>query len=78
MRVEWSQFAQVTFARFMADDQAGLKAVNQAVASLAEDPAPPEAFVRGDEYCRLRVGRYRVMYRLQDDLITIVRVDRVN
>jgi hypothetical protein len=33
-------------------DQAGMQAVSAAVAALA-DPAPPEAFVRG-EYCRLR------------------------
>ena len=35
-----------------------------------------EAFHRG-RYHRLRVGRYRVMYVIDDDLITIERVDRV-
>jgi hypothetical protein len=35
---------------------------------------PPEAFIRGD-YRRLKVGPYRVMYVLEDDLITIERVD---
>jgi hypothetical protein len=33
-------------------DQAGMRAVNAAVAALADDPEPPGAFVRGD-YRRL-------------------------
>ena len=56
-------------------DQAGMMAVNRAVEALA-DPAPPDAFVRG-AYRRLRVGPYRVLYEVEGDLITIVRIDRV-
>ena len=41
-------------------DQAGLMAVSRAVQALADDPAPPGAFVRGT-YHRLRVGPYRVL-----------------
>ena len=37
---------------------------------------PPEAFHRGD-YHRLRAGPYRVVYVVDDDLITIERVDRI-
>ena len=33
-------------------------------------------FVRG-AYRRLRVGPYRVLYEVESDLITIVRIDRV-
>jgi len=36
---------------------------------------PPEAF-RWGEVLRLRVGQYRVMYTVEGDLITILRVDR--
>ncbi len=57
-------------------DQAGMRAVNQAVAALADDPEPPEVFVRGS-YRRLRVGAYRVLYEIEGDVVTIVRVDRV-
>jgi mRNA-degrading endonuclease RelE of RelBE toxin-antitoxin system len=57
-------------------DQAGMMAVNRAVEALADDPAPPGAFVRG-AYRRLRVGPYRVLYEVDGDLITIVRIDRV-
>jgi hypothetical protein len=75
VRIIWSQIAQATFLRFMAD-QTGMMAVNRAVKALADDPAPPSAFVRG-AYRRLRVGPYRVLYEVERDLITIVRIDRV-
>ena len=60
----------------MRDDQDGLRAVGLAVLALADDPYPAEAFHRGS-YHRLRVGRYRVMYFTDDDVITIERVDRL-
>jgi hypothetical protein len=75
VRIIWSEIAQSTFVRFMAD-QVGMMAVNRAVEALADDPAPPDAFVR-DVYRRLHVGPYRVLYEVEGDLITIVRVDRV-
>ena len=80
MRIFWSEIAQATFVRFMAD-QAGMMAVNRAVEALADDAAPPGASVRG-AYRRLRVGPYRVLpyrvlYEVEGDLITIVRIDRV-
>jgi mRNA-degrading endonuclease RelE of RelBE toxin-antitoxin system len=38
------------------------------------DPYPPEAFHRGDNHW-LRVGSYRIVYMVEDDLITIERAD---
>jgi len=73
VRIIWSQIVQATFVRVMAD-QAGMMAVNRAVAALADDPAPPGAFVCG-AYRRLRVGPYRVLYEVEGDLITIVRIE---
>ncbi len=52
-----------------------MRAIGAAVAALATDPYPAEAFHRGD-YRRLRVGLYRVVYVIDGDLITIGRVDR--
>ncbi len=57
------------------EDQDGMRAISAAVIGLAENPHPPEAFHRGD-YHRLRVGPYRVVYFVEDDLITVERVDR--
>lgn len=74
MRIEWLPRAITTASRFM-EDRAGLAAVMDAVDALADDPYPAEAFRWGDTL-RLRVGRYRIMYTVEGDVITIVRVDR--
>ena len=76
MRIRWSDAGKASARRFMGDDQDGLRAVGLAVLALAEDPYPAEAFHRGD-YHRLRVGRYRVLYFVDGDVITIERVDRL-
>jgi mRNA-degrading endonuclease RelE of RelBE toxin-antitoxin system len=73
--IVWRHAALTSARRFMAD-QAGMRDVNRAIAALAEDPEPPDAFVRGS-YCRLRVGTYRVLYEVEADVVTIVRVDKV-
>ena len=57
-------------------DQDGMRAIVAAVDALAGDPYPPEAFHAGEHH-RLRVGQYRVFYRVDGDVITIERVDRV-
>jgi mRNA-degrading endonuclease RelE of RelBE toxin-antitoxin system len=58
------------------EDQNGMRTISAAVIQSAENPYPPEAFHRGD-YHRLRAGQYRVLYIVEDDLITVERVDRV-
>jgi hypothetical protein len=73
--IRWSP-AAVALARRYLRDQDGMRAIGVAVAALAGDPYPSEAFHRG-RYHRLRVGRYRVMYVIDSDVITIERVDRV-
>jgi mRNA-degrading endonuclease RelE of RelBE toxin-antitoxin system len=76
MKIEWSPNARATARRYM-DDQDGMREIGAAVAALAEDPDPAEAFVRG-EYRRLRVGAYRIAYVVRDDLVTIDRVDKTH
>jgi mRNA interferase RelE/StbE len=68
VKVEWSPTARASARRYLGD-QDGMRAMGSAVAALALDPYPSAAFLRGD-YRRLRVGRYRVVYMLDDDLIT--------
>ena len=75
MKIEWSPTAKQSAARFIRD-QEGMRRLVSAIDMLAEDPRPPEAFIRG-EYHRLHVGPYRVLYLVQDPLITIDRVDRI-
>ena len=76
MRVEWSPRAVTTASRVL-DDAEGMRAVVAALDALAGDPYPPQSF-RWGEMLRLRVGKYRIMYVVEGDLITIDRVDRVS
>ena len=75
MKVVWRHGALTSARRFMAD-QAGMRAINQAIAGLVDHPEPPDAFVRGN-YRRLPVGSYRVLYEVETEVVTIVRVDKV-
>ena len=75
MRIRWSTAATALARRYMRD-QDGMRVLGAAVAALAIDPYPPEGFHRG-RYHRLRVGRYRVMYVIDGDVITAERADRV-
>ena len=74
MKIRWAP-AAIALARGYMRDQDGMRAIGAAVAALADDPYPPEGFHRG-RYHRLRVGRYRIVYVVDDDVITIERVDR--
>jgi mRNA-degrading endonuclease RelE of RelBE toxin-antitoxin system len=75
VKIEWSPAARASARRYMAD-QDGMRAIGGAIAQLAGNPYPPDAFHRGD-YHRLRAGPYRIAYMIEDDLVTIERVDRV-
>jgi mRNA-degrading endonuclease RelE of RelBE toxin-antitoxin system len=75
VRNEWSPVARASARRYL-EDQDGMHQIGAAVAALAADPYPLEAFHRGD-YHRLRVGRLRVVYVIDDDRITVERVDRM-
>jgi mRNA-degrading endonuclease RelE of RelBE toxin-antitoxin system len=76
MRVEWSPRAVTTASRFL-EDASGMRVLLAALDALAADPYPAESF-RWKEMLRLRAGRYRIMYAVEGDLITIERVDRVS
>jgi mRNA-degrading endonuclease RelE of RelBE toxin-antitoxin system len=76
MKIEWSPVARASARRYMSD-QDGMRAIGLAVAALASEPDPQDAFHRG-EYHRLRVGSYRVICIVDGDLITVERVDRAD
>jgi hypothetical protein len=64
----------MTASRFL-EDSTGMSAVVAAIDALADHPYPAKSFRWGD-MLRLRVGRYRIMYLVEGDLITIDRIDR--
>jgi mRNA-degrading endonuclease RelE of RelBE toxin-antitoxin system len=76
VRIEWSPAARAAARRYM-EDQDGMRAIGAAVAALVLEPYPLEGFHEG-EYHRLRAGRFRVIYVVEDDLITVERVDRLD
>ncbi|MCW2913910.1 MAG: hypothetical protein JWN52_1978 [Actinomycetia bacterium] len=55
MKIEWSPTARASARRYF-DDQEGMREIGAAVTALAENPDPPEAFVRG-EYRRSSSAR---------------------
>ena len=77
MTIDWDEEAITAVSRFL-DDPAGLAVALDAIGRLAEDPDPAEAVRWGHTpWRRLRAGRYRILYAVEGDLITIRRVDRV-
>ena len=70
--IAWADEAFVAAQAFMAEDPVGLAPVFDTVEDLASNPRPPTAFPRGSTaFLRLRVGRYRVLYEINDQLIRI-------
>jgi mRNA-degrading endonuclease RelE of RelBE toxin-antitoxin system len=77
VKIEWTPAAVASARRYM-HDQDDMRAIGAAVAALADDPypEPPEGFHRG-RYHRLRSGAYRIMYVVDEGVITIERVDQL-
>lgn len=65
-QIYWHEFASHQAAEYLADDPTGLTAVYEAVDSMAENPRPAESYPWGKTHRHLHVGRYRVLYRIED------------
>ncbi|MEO3936491.1 type II toxin-antitoxin system RelE/ParE family toxin [Dermatophilaceae bacterium Soc4.6] len=69
----WTDEAFTAAQAFMVEDSAGLTGLFETVDDLARDPRPAAAFPWGSGgVLRLRAGRYRVLYEIDD---TTVRID---
>ncbi|MHA5051961.1 type II toxin-antitoxin system RelE family toxin [Streptomyces sp. SD15] len=71
-RIIWEPSATDAAVRFLKDDPAGLAAVYEGVDALAETPRPTNSTAYGPDIRRLRVGDYRVLYVIDDDVIHIL------
>ena len=70
--VVWEPVAIDVAAGFLADDPAGLRDLFEAIDALAYQPRPPQAFPLGTSgHHRLRVGRYRAVYEIDEALGTV-------
>jgi mRNA interferase RelE/StbE len=77
LRVSYEEKAIDQAAGFLADDPSGLSAVLDAVDRLADEPRSAESFPYGSpDLRRLRVGRYRVMYEIKGDVVSIWHIAR--
>ena len=71
-RVEVTRSAVKALRRVNPADAARLRG---AITMLAEDPRPPASRpLRGRDGWRLRVGDYRVLYTIRDDVLLVVVV----
>lgn len=75
MRTRWASQAQEFVHGLMRDHQADAHAINASVRALLAGEEP-EGFHRRD-YHRLHVGPYRVHCIIKDEVLNVVRVDRV-
>ena len=67
----WADEAFSAAQSFMGDDPVGLACVFDAVDTLAEDPRSAGAFAWARDRYRLRVGRYRVIYEVDERIVTV-------
>lgn len=76
-QLDWEIQALDQAAGVLRDDPAGVAAVWENLSRLAEEPRPPESFAYGSpDLRRLRVGRYRVFYTIEEER-RVVQFDHV-
>ena len=76
-QVNWEIRALDQAAGFLRDDPTGVAALWDTVSQLAEELRPPESFPYGSpDLRRLRAGRYRVFYTI-DEQRQAVEIDHV-
>ena len=76
-QVNWEIRAVDLAAGFLCDDPAGVATLWETVSRLAGEPRPPESFPYGSpDLRRLRAGRYRVFYAI-DEQRRVVQIDHV-
>jgi mRNA interferase RelE/StbE len=75
-RVIFNESVSLSLSKYL-DDRAVLRAVLDAIDALADDPHPAGSVPWGPALARLHVGRYRILYTIDEALITVERVDRI-
>ncbi|MEV7088822.1 type II toxin-antitoxin system RelE/ParE family toxin [Streptomyces sp. NPDC093085] len=69
----WEPRATNAALRFLKDDPVGLSAMFEAVDALATPPRPDTSIAYGSpEERRLHVGKYRVLYVIDEGVIRIL------
>jgi mRNA interferase RelE/StbE len=75
--VSWSFPALDRAAGYLRDDPEGVEAVMDAADDLARDPRQePSTELGSPDLRRLRIGRYRLLYEVDDERQVVVVVHR--
>ena len=76
-QVNWEIRALDLTAGFLSDVPVGVAALWESVSHLADERRPPESFPYGSQDLRrLRAGRYRVFYTI-DEQRHVIEIDHV-
>jgi mRNA interferase RelE/StbE len=76
-QVNWEIQALDLTTGFLSDDPKGVAELWESVSQLADEPRPAESFPYGSlDLRRLRAGRYRVFYMIDEERQT-VEIDHV-
>jgi mRNA interferase RelE/StbE len=76
LRIDYDERAIGQAAAFL-DDPPGIGAVLDAIDQLAHDPRPAGSFPYGSpDLRRLRVGRYRILYEINQEAVAIRHIAR--
>jgi mRNA interferase RelE/StbE len=70
--IHWRIQALQEAERLARTDPEGIRQVFESADLLAEDPRPQGSFPYGVNIRRIHVGRYRVMYEIEDGRLTII------
>ncbi|MEP6650992.1 MAG: type II toxin-antitoxin system RelE/ParE family toxin [Lapillicoccus sp.] len=69
--VLWSHEAFTAAEGFVTDDPTGVAALFDSIDNLATGPRPAATFPWGADLYRLRIGRYRAIYAINDTTRTV-------
>lgn len=71
--IVWTNSATAAYRELRSHDRPGAATVGDAVRALASDPRPPTSRRLGTtDFYRLRVGPFRILYRVDDDASAVV------
>lgn len=76
-RIELTPAAEKVLGKIAKSNRVLLKRLDQALLSLAENPLPAGSKQLAGEtppLCRVRVGDYRILYQIEDDVLVILVV----
>jgi mRNA interferase RelE/StbE len=76
-RIELTPAAEKSLAKLARGNRALLRKIDRAILSLADEPAPlncKQLAAEDPPLYRLRVGDYRILYHIEDDVLVVLVV----